>query len=1055
MSNKIIDPNGNDFVIKGVNIQGYRSWEKRSVLQDVHLIADVWKFNTVRLNCFIGQNSWGDGTGANNDIDAIIKAFTAKKVVVEIDLHDTTGYPPLSNPPSAPGQPSLDQAIAWFKGLAAKYKDNPYVWFNTMNEPGSSTAPLDPQWKVANEEIIKAIRSTGADNIIVVDGWSYANEGIEQNTPTVDEKRSAVLTWGQDVLNADSARNTIFAFHNYNEGNIQKKVEDYINRANSKGLYVFMEEYGKDYSDTAKKGVKSGLQAVMNKGAGRIYWNWDGYDLYDLTSGTGRGSGWEINKTDGSKPTNLSWVGDKIWDDNHGLMPTFDDQNPKVDLALERLIANNNTFKIGDKVQFTTFLRNSGDVPIEKNKKVVIKFYVDGVQLGEPVEINSGIAVGQRIPVMSPELTVSKTDFTVKAVIDSSSTYIDGADDAVVGNNSVEARFNGAAPASGYDLVVTGMKITPDTVKEGDYVQAQVTVANQGPEATPVTNIIGWFYVNGYYYTLDDAAKSCTEQDNVILKPGDSVTLNTKVKYRVAASFNFSFVLESLYADDQNHSNNAITVNVPVKMAEGGVNLVSNPGFEDGLDSWQDWQQDMSAVPEAAHSGALGLKIGGGKAAGGGQDIPLKPNTTYILGAWAKFDSKPAGTFDVVVQYHLKDANNTYVQHILNFNETDWTYKQLLFTTPDVFGSTPQLALWKGDTSKANLYVDDVYLMEVPNLIVNGMAESEMEGWPDWGYPVSAVPEAAHGGTKGFKLSGGKQAGMGQKVALKPNTTYILAAWGKFTAKPNTHCDAIVQYHLKDANNTYVQNILRFTETNWTYKQVVFTTPDAFGSDPEFVLWKDDASNADFYADDITLVEVPSSMVNKGNGGVSKFTDISGSWAKNEIQVLASKNMISGYPDGTFKPDKSVTRAEFVSMLIKALGIKQNVPDVPTFSDVNKADWYYGVVEAAKSAGIASGYGKEFKPDMQITRQEMMVMVVNALKANKVEKFMSKGDVSVLSKFKDGGKVQSWAKDAMAVGINNRLIKGIDDKYLSPDGRATRAQAAAVIYRMLLQLGRI
>ncbi|SNX53601.1 S8 family serine peptidase [Thermoanaerobacterium sp. RBIITD] len=186
------------------------------------------------------------------------------------------------------------------------------------------------------------------------------------------------------------------------------------------------------------------------------------------------------------------------------------------------------------------------------------------------------------------------------------------------------------------------------------------------------------------------------------------------------------------------------------------------------------------------------------------------------------------------------------------------------------------------------------------------------------------------------------------------------------------------------------------------------------------------------------------------------FSDTASNWAKDDIKVLASRDIISGYEDNTFKPDKAVTRAEFISMLTRALAIDGNNANIPSFKDVKSSDWYYGAVEAAKQVGLTSGYEDgTFRPNAEISRQEMTAMIVNALRANKVAQFLPTGNAAELNKFRDNGKVQDWAKDSMAIGVINGLIQGTDSETLSPDGTSTRAMAAAMILRMLKQLGRI
>ena len=102
--------------------------------------------------------------------------------------------------------------------------------------------------------------------------------------------------------------------------------------------------------------------------------------------------------------------------------------------------------------------------------------------------------------------------------------------------------------------------------------------------------------------------------------------------------------------------------------------------------------------------------------------------------------------------------------------------------------------------------------------------------------------------------------------------------------------------------------------------------------------------------------------------------DIKGHWAESAITSWQDKGLIAGYEDRTFKPDKSVTRAEFASMVNKALGLteKGTVP----FTDVQSGSWYYDAISIAVKAGYCSGYEDgTFKPNATITRAEAAVMI--------------------------------------------------------------------------------
>ena len=169
---KIIGPGNDEFFIKGVNVNGPGWCFPRDTLQDVELITDVWKFNAVRLCAATKWESWA--TGHNKDLDALIKAFTERRIVVILELHDYTGiFPPLEDnggykTPQGDIIRPLSDLKAWWVDKAKRFGDNPYVWFNIMNEPGSDNSEKSANlWFEVHDTVIEAIRATGAKKGIV------------------------------------------------------------------------------------------------------------------------------------------------------------------------------------------------------------------------------------------------------------------------------------------------------------------------------------------------------------------------------------------------------------------------------------------------------------------------------------------------------------------------------------------------------------------------------------------------------------------------------------------------------------------------------------------------------------------------------------------------------------------------------------------------------------------------------------------------------------------------------------------------------------------------
>ncbi|MFB7816834.1 S-layer homology domain-containing protein [Paenibacillus chitinolyticus] len=179
------------------------------------------------------------------------------------------------------------------------------------------------------------------------------------------------------------------------------------------------------------------------------------------------------------------------------------------------------------------------------------------------------------------------------------------------------------------------------------------------------------------------------------------------------------------------------------------------------------------------------------------------------------------------------------------------------------------------------------------------------------------------------------------------------------------------------------------------------------------------------------------------------FSDIKGHWAESNIMMLANKLVVDGVTNTTFQPDRSVTRAEFAAMLVRSLGI-QNTGGSSTFKDVASNQWYADVVATAAKLKLVDGYEDgTFRPNNQITREELSAMVVRALSYAGVNTSteITKGQ-AMLSKFKDSHTI-IWAKDEIAAALSLGIIDGMTSTTIEPLQQATRAQSATMLKRFL------
>ncbi|KJS66111.1 MAG: hypothetical protein JL50_13235 [Peptococcaceae bacterium BICA1-7] len=170
----------------------------------------------------------------------------------------------------------------------------------------------------------------------------------------------------------------------------------------------------------------------------------------------------------------------------------------------------------------------------------------------------------------------------------------------------------------------------------------------------------------------------------------------------------------------------------------------------------------------------------------------------------------------------------------------------------------------------------------------------------------------------------------------------------------------------------------------------------------------------------------------------TSLTDIAGHWAEKNIEKLIEMGAVSGYPDGTFKPDAGITRAEFTAMLVKAFKLQGK--GEKTFADI-AGHWAREVIATAASSGIIGGYDQNsFGPDDPVTREQMAVMTVKAAKISRAT-----GELA----FDDNKEISAWAYDSIVMAVKDGIIKGYQDNTFRPGGKATRAEAVTMIVNAL------
>ncbi|RCJ32311.1 S-layer protein [Nostoc punctiforme NIES-2108] len=177
------------------------------------------------------------------------------------------------------------------------------------------------------------------------------------------------------------------------------------------------------------------------------------------------------------------------------------------------------------------------------------------------------------------------------------------------------------------------------------------------------------------------------------------------------------------------------------------------------------------------------------------------------------------------------------------------------------------------------------------------------------------------------------------------------------------------------------------------------------------------------------------------------FSDVSSNyWAAQFIQQLSQRGVIAGFPDGSFRPEEPVTRAQFAAMVNKAFQKAQQRQPI-SFADVPSNYWASSAIQQAYTIGFLSGYpGNRFEPNQAIPREQVLVSLANGLA------YTPSGNTeSTLQYFNDASNIASYARSPIAAATEKKIVVNYPNvNFLNPTATATRAQVAAFIYQALV-----
>jgi len=170
------------------------------------------------------------------------------------------------------------------------------------------------------------------------------------------------------------------------------------------------------------------------------------------------------------------------------------------------------------------------------------------------------------------------------------------------------------------------------------------------------------------------------------------------------------------------------------------------------------------------------------------------------------------------------------------------------------------------------------------------------------------------------------------------------------------------------------------------------------------------------------------------------FTDLNvEAWYHASVDCVLRNGLMCGYGNGLFRPNDNLSRAQLAQILYSQAG-RPAVTGTSPFTDVADSVWYADAITWAAANGIVSGYGNGlFGPEDKITREQMAAVLWRYAG--------SPASTGTLNSFIDANKVDAWAKDALRWAVENKIVNGRGNGVLDPKGKATRAEAAAVLMR--------
>lgn len=198
------------------------------------------------------------------------------------------------------------------------------------------------------------------------------------------------------------------------------------------------------------------------------------------------------------------------------------------------------------------------------------------------------------------------------------------------------------------------------------------------------------------------------------------------------------------------------------------------------------------------------------------------------------------------------------------------------------------------------------------------------------------------------------------------------------------------------------------------------------------------------------LVDLAPVEVEQGSLGPSQFRDVGGHWAAAFIEALVARELLRGFPDGSFQPDGRLTRAQFAALIAQSFDLPRQLGTRRSFRDVAADFWGAEAIAKAAQMGFIAGYEDgTFRPQQNLTRVQAVVALVNGLG-------LAGANLESLGAYEDRALIPSYATAAVAIAVEKRLLATYPDpENCHPQREISRAEVAVFLYQALVTMGTV